>query len=461
MELADTIAAISTPIGEGGIGIVRINGEKAVQIAAKIFRSPMEKDLREAKTYTMFYGHIIHPDTQEIIDEVIVSVMLAPRTYTREDVVEINCHGGIVPLKRVLELIIRQGARLAEPGEFTQRAFLNGRIDLTQAEATIDVIRAQTETSLKVALRQLGGGLSEQIQDIRQNIIFMLAHIEASIDFPEEDIEEMEYQELRKRAEETCQSLEQLLATAESGKVIREGLKTAIIGRPNVGKSSLLNALLREKRAIVTDIPGTTRDIIEEVVNIRGIPLKIIDTAGIRETEDLVEKIGVERARESLNQADLVLCMLNAGEGLQEEDKEIFSLVEGKKKIIIINKTDLPSKLQEEEIRKIFPEETILRLSLKEELGLEELEKTIEDLVFAGQAFFIENNLVTNIRHKKLLEESRENLLEACNALASGMPTDLVAIDLKNALFSLGEITGETVSDDIIQQIFSQFCLGK
>ena len=459
--MEDTIAAISTPIGEGGIGIVRINGEKAVEIGARIFSSPSGKDLKEAQTYTMYYGYIIDPEIQQTIDEVIVSVMLAPRTFTREDVVEINCHGGIVPLKRVLELVLRQGARLAEPGEFAKRAFLNGRIDLAQAEATIDIIRSKTEASLQLALRQLGGGLSEKTQTIRQEIIFMLAHIEAAIDFPEEDIEEIESQELKTRAREAWQKTKELLATADSGKILREGLKTAIIGRPNVGKSSLLNALLKEKRAIVTDIPGTTRDIIEEVVNIRGVPLKIVDTAGIRETEDLVEKIGVERARESLEEADLVLFLLNWGEELQEEDREIIALLSNKKRIIILNKTDLPQKLEEGEIKEIFPEETILKLSLKEGLGLADLEKTIEEMVFAGQAFSLESSLVTNIRHKNLLEKAEKSLQEANQALDSGMPTDLLSIDLKDALHYLGEITGETVSDDVIDQIFSQFCIGK
>lgn len=459
--MEDTIAAISTPIGEGGIGIVRINGEEAVEIGARIFQSPSGKDLREAKTYTMYYGHIVDPETQQFLDEVIVSVMLAPRTFTRENVVEINCHGGIIPLKKVLELVLRQGARLAEPGEFAKRAFLNGRIDLTQAEATIDIIRSKTEASLQLALRQLGGGLSEKIQSLRQEVIFMLAHIEAAIDFPEEDIEEMEYAELRKRAEETWQKTKDLLVTADSGKILREGLKTAIIGRPNVGKSSLLNSLLREKRAIVTDIPGTTRDIIEEVVNIRGVPLKIIDTAGIRETEDLVEKIGVERARESLEQADLVLFLLNWGEELQEEDQEIIHLLQGKKRIIILNKTDLPQKLSEKEIREILPEETILKLSLKEGVGLEELEETIEEMVFAGQAFSLESTLVANVRHKSLLEKAENSLSETVKALSTGLPTDLISIDLKDALHYLGEITGEAISDDIMDQIFSQFCIGK
>lgn len=459
--MEDTIAAISTPIGEGGIGIVRVNGEQALEIVNKIFSSTSGKSLTEAETYTMMYGHILYPQTEEIIDEVVVSVMLAPRTYTRENVVEINCHGGIIPLKKVLELVLQQGARLAEPGEFAKRAFLNGRIDLTQAEAVIDIIRAKTEASLKLAMNQLEGNLSDKIDDLRQNIVFLLAHIEASIDFPEEDIAEMEYQELLTRARQTRKKLADLLETADSGKIIREGLRTAIIGRPNVGKSSLLNSLLREKRAIVTDIPGTTRDIIEEVVNIRGIPLRIIDTAGIRETEDIVEKIGVEKARESLEKADLVLLLLNAAEKLQQEDKEIFSLLGGKEKIIILNKIDLPMQLKEEEVRKIFPDSKIIKLSLKEEEGLVSLEKTIEEIVFAGKNLAWESTMVTNVRHKNLLEEAHKSLLEAEDALAGGLPTELVSVDLKNALYTLGEITGETVRDDIIDKIFSEFCLGK
>lgn len=461
MHLDDTITAISTPPGEGGIGIIRISGENALLIGEKVFVSVNDKKLGEMDSYTMAYGYIKNPKTKEILDEVIVSVMLAPKTYTRENIIEINCHGGVIAVKRILELVLENGARLAEPGEFARRAFVNGRIDLAQAEATIDVIRSQTEKSLQSALGQLEGGLSRKIQELREMLIFMLAHLEASIDFPEEDIEEMEYAELLNRGQELDLQLERMLSLADQGKIIREGLKTAIIGRPNVGKSSLLNALLQEKRAIVTDIPGTTRDAIEEVVNVRGIPVKIIDTAGIRETDDLVEQIGVDKAKEYLDKADLVLFLLNNNESLSQQDEEIFALLKNKKKIILLNKTDLEGILDRDEVIKRAEGAPIVELSLKEEKGLEELASVLESLFFSGSVEETDQIMVTNVRHKNLLQQAKSSLQEALNALNTNLSPDLVSIDLKNTLFALGEITGETVSDDIMDKIFSQFCLGK
>ena len=339
----DTIAAISTPPGEGAISIVRLSGEDAVKIANKVFKG---KNLEKVPTHTINYGHIVNPKTNEELDEVMVSVMLAPRTFTREDVIEINCHGGIVPTNQILQLLLSNGARLAEPGEFTKRAFLHGRIDLTQAESVMDLIRAKTDRSMKVALNQLDGNLSHLIRNLRQDILDVLAQVEVNIDYPEyDDVETLTTKMLREKAIEVKKSIQQLLTTAKQGKVLREGLATAIVGRPNVGKSSLLNHLLHEDKAIVTDIAGTTRDVIEEYVNVRGVPLKLIDTAGIRETEDKVERIGVERSRKAIEQADLVMLVLNASEELTDEDKELIQATSGKKRIVILNKTDLPRKL--------------------------------------------------------------------------------------------------------------------
>lgn len=455
----DTIAAISTPPGEGAISIVRMSGEEAVSIAQKVFSG---KDLTQAKSHTINYGHIVDPKTHEEIDEVMVSLMLAPKTFTREDVVEINCHGGIVATNRILQLLLVNGARLAEPGEFTKRAFLHGRIDLTQAESVMDLIRAKTDRSMKIALNQLDGNLSHLIDSLRKDILDVLAQVEVNIDYPEyDDVEEMTTKLLKEKAIEIKQRIEQLLKTASQGKIMREGLATALVGRPNVGKSSLLNHLLHEDKAIVTDVAGTTRDVIEEYVNVSGVPLKLIDTAGIRETDDKVEKIGVERSKKAIEQSDLVLLVLNAAESLTKEDLELIRLTNDKKRIIILNKTDLEEKLDRKELAKISENAPVYATSILKNEGVEALEKAISKLFFNG----IENSqstvMVTNARHIALLEKAQNSLDSVLEGISSGMPVDLVQIDMTEAWNLLGEITGESYEDELLDQLFSQFCLGK
>lgn len=455
----DTIAAISTPPGEGAISIVRMSGEEAVSIAQKVFSG---KDLTQAKSHTINYGHIVDPKTHEEIDEVMVSLMLAPKTFTREDVVEINCHGGIVATNRILHLLLVNGARLAEPGEFTKRAFLHGRIDLTQAESVMDLIRAKTDRSMKIALNQLDGNLSHLIDSLRKDILDVLAQVEVNIDYPEyDDVEEMTTKLLKEKAIEIKQRIEQLLKTASQGKIMREGLATALVGRPNVGKSSLLNHLLHEDKAIVTDVAGTTRDVIEEYVNVSCVPLKLIDTAGIRETDDKVEKIGVERSKKAIEQSDLVLLVLNAAESLTKEDLELIRLTNDKKRIIILNKTDLEEKLDRKELAKISENAPVYATSILKNEGVEALEEAISKLFFNG----IENSqstvMVTNARHIALLKKAQNSLDSVLEGISSGMPVDLVQIDMTEAWNLLGEITGESYEDELLDQLFSQFCLGK
>ena len=455
----DTIAAISTPPGEGAISIVRMSGEEAVSIAQKVFSG---KDLTQAKSHTINYGHIVDPKTHEEIDEVMVSLMLAPKTFTREDVVEINCHGGIVATNRILQLLLINGARLAEPGEFTKRAFLHGRIDLTQAESVMDLIRAKTDRSMKIALNQLDGNLSHLIDSLRKDILDVLAQVEVNIDYPEyDDVEEMTTKLLKEKAIEIKQRIEQLLKTASQGKIMREGLATALVGRPNVGKSSLLNHLLHEDKAIVTDVAGTTRDVIEEYVNVSGVPLKLIDTAGIRETDDKVEKIGGERSKKAIEQSDLVLLVLNAAESLTKEDLELIRLTNDKKRIIILNKTDLEEKLDRKELAKISENAPVYATSILKNEGVEALEEAISKLFFNG----IENSqstvMVTNARHIALLKKAQNSLDSVLEGISSGMPVDLVQIDMTEAWNLLGEITGESYEDELLDQLFSQFCLGK
>lgn len=455
----DTIAAISTPPGEGAISIVRMSGEEAVSIAQKVFSG---KDLTQAKSHTINYGHIVDPKTHEEIDEVMVSLMLAPKTFTREDVVEINCHGGIVATNRILQLLLVNGARLAEPGEFTKRAFLHGRIDLAQAESVMDLIRAKTDRSMKIALNQLDGNLSHLIDSLRKDILDVLAQVEVNIDYPEyDDVEEMTTKLLKEKAIEIKQRIEQLLKTASQGKIMREGLATALVGRPNVGKSSLLNHLLHEDKAIVTDVAGTTRDVIEEYVNVSGVPLKLIDTAGIRETDDKVEKIGVERSKKAIEQSDLVLLVLNAAESLTKEDLELIRLTNDKKRIIILNKTDLEEKLDRKELAEISENAPVYATSILKNEGVEALEEAISKLFFNG----IENSqstvMVTNARHIALLKKAQNSLDSVLEGISSGMPVDLVQIDMTEAWNLLGEITGESYEDELLDQLFSQFCLGK
>ncbi|PNT90833.1 tRNA uridine-5-carboxymethylaminomethyl(34) synthesis GTPase MnmE [Clostridium thermosuccinogenes] len=455
----DTIAAISTPQGTGGIGIIRISGSRAFEIAGRIFSG--KKAFDELKSHTISYGKIIDPSSSETIDEVLVSKMNKPNTFTREDVVEINCHGGLVVLKRVLELVIREGARLAEPGEFTKRAFLNGRIDLSQAEAVIDIINSKTLQSSRAAMDQLEGKLSRQLKKVRDHLIELLAHMEVNFDYPEYDVEEITGRKVYDEAGQIRDLLEGIMNSFEKGRILREGISAVIVGRPNVGKSSLLNELSGKSRAIVTDIPGTTRDIIEEYVNINGIPVKMIDTAGIRETDDVVEKIGVERAQNAIENSDLVIVMIDAGVGISEEDMEILEKVKGKKTIVLINKVDLAGKQEVDAIADKLAGFRVIRISVKNEKGIDDLEKEITDLFMKGGISLNSEVIITNIRHKDLIAKAIQSIDEARGSYENGMPLDLIAIDIKNAAEFIGQITGESVSDDVIHEIFKNFCLGK
>ncbi|QQE74457.1 tRNA uridine-5-carboxymethylaminomethyl(34) synthesis GTPase MnmE [Brevibacillus composti] len=455
----DTIAAVATPMGEGGVAIIRVSGSEAIEIVDTIYRG--KKKLSTVDSHTIHYGHLHDPKTGELVEEVLVSVMRAPRTFTREDVVEVNCHGGIVSVERVLELILDSGARLAEPGEFTKRAFLNGRIDLSQAEAVIDLIRAKTDRAMKVALNQVEGRLSRMIRKLRQNLIEAMAHIEVTLDYPEHDVEDVTQQLLMDKCLEVKEEIGRLLQTASQGKILREGLSTAIIGRPNVGKSSLLNSLVQEEKAIVTDVAGTTRDVIEEYVNVRGVPLRLIDTAGIRETEDIVEKIGVEKSRQLLQKADLVLLVLNYNEPLTQDDYNIFEAVKGFQAILIVNKFDLPQRIDLEEVKRHFPNQPLIMTSAKEETGIDLLEKAIADTFFSGRVQQDDLTYVSNARHIRLLRQAEQATDEAIRGIEERMPIDMVQIDIKKAWELLGEVVGESVGEDLIDQIFSQFCLGK
>lgn len=461
-SLEDTIAAISTPIGEGGIGIVRMSGSEALTILQRIFARGKRAHLPLAtchlKPYHLHYGHIIESETGEVVDEVLVSYMPAPRTYTREDIVEINCHGGIVPLRRILELCLRGGARLASPGEFTLRAFLNGRIDLAQAEAVLDIVRAKTEASLRVAVDQLDGHLSGEVHRIRGQLVDTLAHLEASIDFPEDEIPE---RDIASDLEKARGLLEGLLAHADRGIVYRQGIRTAIVGKPNVGKSSLLNALLRTSRAIVAPIPGTTRDTLEETLNLQGVPLVLVDTAGIvAETEDVLERLSIERSRRALAQADLALLVVDGSEPLGEADCEIARLVGDRTAILVINKIDLPQALDSKSPDFLSGAPSV-RISALTGEGLEELEQAIVETVFSGRVLASDALLVSNPRHKDALQRALDHLMAADEAHRRDMPADFIAIDLTAAISALGEITGETVTEDLLEAIFSNFCVGK
>ncbi|ART78480.1 tRNA uridine-5-carboxymethylaminomethyl(34) synthesis GTPase MnmE [Sutcliffiella horikoshii] len=458
----DTIAAISTPMGEGAIAIVRLSGEEAFRIIDEIFVTPSSKKMKDVASHTIHYGHIVDPKTDKIIEEVMVSVMRGPKTFTREDVVEINCHGGLVSVNKLLQLVMSRGARLAEPGEFTKRAFLNGRIDLSQAEAVMDLIRAKTDRAMNVALGQMEGRLSKLIQKLRQEILETLAHVEVNIDYPEyDDVEEMTHQLLLEKSTYVKEELEKLLQTSQQGKILREGLSTVIIGRPNVGKSSLLNSLVHENKAIVTDIPGTTRDVIEEYVSVRGVPLRLVDTAGIRETEDIVERIGVERSREVLKKADLILLVLNNNDDLTMEDKQLFEAVKGMDVIVIVNKTDLPTKIDIGQVKELANHHTVISTSLKEEQGIDELEEAISSMFFQGDLEAGDMTYVSNSRHIGLITQAQQALEDAIVGMESGVPIDIVQIDLTRTWEILGEIIGDAVHESLIDQLFSQFCLGK
>jgi len=442
----DTIAAISTPLGEGGIGIVRLSGAEALSIAKAVFRGNLS-DRR------LSYGHIIDPQTSEPVDEVLVSYMAAPHTYTREDVVEINCHGGPLPLQRVLQLALRHGARLAQPGEFTLRAFLNGRIDLAQAESVLDVVRARTEASLRVAVQGLDGRLSSAIKDLREQLLSTLAYLTARIDFPEDEIAS---QEVVQPLNEALRVLRELIATADAGMVYRFGIKTAIVGRPNVGKSSLLNRLLREDRSIVTPIPGTTRDTIEEVSNLKGVPFILVDTAGIIHSRDLIESLGVERSRKAIGQADLVLTVIDVSQSITDADREIVALIGAKDALVVANKCDLPHQAKPEELG----QEVIYTSALSGE-GLSHLEDKMVEVALGGKVIASDAPMVNNPRHKDALERAAKTLAQALQDSDAGMPDDFVTIHLTASLNALGEITGETVQEDLLETIFANFCIGK
>jgi tRNA modification GTPase len=458
----DTIAAISTPMGEGAIAIVRMSGEDAFKIADKLFRGVGGKRISEVASHTIHYGHIVDPSTNEVAEEVMVSSMRGPKTFTKENVIEINCHGGLVSVNRVLQLCLKYGARLAEPGEFTKRAFLNGRIDLSQAEAVMDLIRAKTDRAMNVALGQMEGRLSKLIRKLRQEILETLAQIEVNIDYPEyDDVEEMTHTLLKDKSSYIQKEILKLLQTSQQGKILREGLSTVIVGRPNVGKSSLLNSLVHENKAIVTDIPGTTRDVIEEYVNVRGVPLRLLDTAGIRETEDIVERIGVERSRQVLKEADLILLVLNNSEALSEEDENLFKVVEGMDVIVIVNKTDLPQKINIQRVRELSENHKLVTTSLLKEEGVEELEEAIASLFFTGTIESGDMTYVSNSRHIALLNQALGAIEEVQNGIVIGTPIDIIQIDLTRTWELLGEIIGDSVHESLIDQLFSQFCLGK
>ncbi|KHF40060.1 tRNA uridine-5-carboxymethylaminomethyl(34) synthesis GTPase MnmE [Halalkalibacter okhensis] len=455
----DTIAAISTALGEGAIGIVRLSGDDAIQIADKLYSG--KDSLAAIPSHTIVYGHIVDSSSNERVEEAMVSVMRAPRTFTREDVVEINCHGGVLSVNRVLQLALRHGARLAEPGEFTKRAFLNGRIDLSQAEGVMDLIRAKTDRAMNVALKQVDGRLSKKIGTLRQALLETVAHVEVNIDYPEYDAETMTHEMLQEKATFVINEIDKLLTTAKQGKILREGLSTVIIGRPNVGKSSLLNSLVHENKAIVTDVAGTTRDIIEEYVNVKGVPLRLVDTAGIRETEDIVERIGVERSREVLKKADLILLVLNYGEELSQEDEALFEAVEKMNVIVIVNKTDVEQKIDLNKVKKLAADRPLVTTSLLRDEGVDQLEQAIADLFFEGEIEGDDVTYVSNTRHITLLEQAKSTIEDAVGAIEMGVPIDLVQIDVTRTWELLGEIIGDSVQESLIDQLFAQFCLGK
>lgn len=456
----DTITSISTPMGEGAIGIVRLSGPEAVEIGDKLYKG--KKKLKDVPSHTINYGHIIDPETDEVVEEVMISVLRAPKTFTREDIIEINCHGGILTINRILELTMTHGARMAEPGEYTKRAFLNGRIDLSQAEAVMDFIRSKTDRASKVAMNQIEGRLSDLIKRQRQSILEILAQVEVNIDYPEyDDVEDATTEFLLAQSKKIKNEIDQLLETGTQGKIMREGLSTVIVGKPNVGKSSMLNNLIQDNKAIVTEVAGTTRDVLEEYVNVRGVPLRLVDTAGIRDTEDIVEKIGVERSRKALSEADLILFVLNNNEPLTEEDRTLYEVIKNEDAIVIVNKTDLERQLDIEEVKTMIGDTPLIQTSMLKQEGIDELELQIRDLFFGGEVQNQDMTYVSNSRHISLLKQARQTIQDAIDAAEAGIPMDMVQIDLTRTWEILGEIIGESASDELINQLFSQFCLGK
>ena len=476
----DTIAAIATAMTSSGIGIVRISGKDAIIIADRIFKMKSQKSLMEQPSHTIHYGYLY--DGEEMIDEVMVLLMRGPRSYTREDTVEIDCHGGVYVMKRILETVIKYGARPAEPGEFTKRAFLNGRIDLSQAESVIDVIHSKNEFALKSSLSQLSGSVSEKVKEIRGNILHEIAFIESALDDPEHISLEGYPEKLRGIVEEVIGKIEKLLSKSENGKMLKEGISTVIVGKPNAGKSSLLNTLVGEERAIVTNIAGTTRDVLEEQIHFNGILLNITDTAGIRDTDDLVEKIGVEKAKKYLSDADLVIYVVDTSTKLDENDYEIMQLLKGRKSIILLNKSDLKPLTTPQDVKEYVdkiseePEDSeqiqnlnydlknncrMISVSTKEQTGMDELEDTIKEMFFSGEVTFNDEVYITNVRHKTSLQEADKSLHLVLRSIEDEMPEDFYSIDLMNAYEELGSIIGEAVEDDLVNEIFSKFCMGK
>lgn len=456
--MEDTIAAVATAYGEGGIGIIRISGEKSLDILKSVFQPASGSDGIISRRMT--YGKVID-DENRLVDEVLAVYMKGPKTYTAEDVVEINCHGSMVSLRKTLALVLRKGARLAEPGEFTKRAFLNGRMDLSQAEAVIDLIKAKTDRSFDIAVSQLEGELSGRVGAIREKLLDVLVNITVNIDYPDEDIEELTYVELKKNISEINDMIGILTSSASAGRMIREGIRVAIVGKPNVGKSSLMNGLLRESRAIVTDMPGTTRDTIEEAISIKNIPVYLTDTAGIRETTDTIEQIGIEKTKEAFNSADFIIFILDGSEELTEEDRLIMEYIGERNALVLINKNDLGQKIDAHEIRDAMPGVRVIQTSLIKGEGITEIEDTIEELVYGGRISQKESLMVNNVRHIELLNRAADSLQDAYTMADAGEALDFIEVDVKSAYELLGEITGETVSDDIINEVFSRFCLGK
>lgn len=462
MKFHDTIVAVATARGEAGIGIVRVSGDLALQIAAELFRSPRGVSPTRLSTHTLTYGHVIDTNaSDDIIDEVLLGVMHAPKTYTGEDIVEFNCHGGIVTLTAVLDLVVKNGARVAEPGEFTKRAFLNGRLDLAQAEAVAELISSKTELSRKIAIEALAGKLSDTVNSLSDQLAGLLAEIEASIDFPDEDLDFMKVETQLETARVVQNDLTTLLNTADEGKIITEGVNVAILGKPNVGKSSLLNALVGTTRAIVTDIPGTTRDTVEETINVNGIPLKLVDTAGIRQTDDIVEQQGVERSKAVLDRSELLLLMFDASQPLNNADLELLQAAESTKAILILNKVDLPVVTPSTTLLVHAPQKRVIETVIPEGKGLDALKSVICEELLGDEWVVGESPIVTNARHQEALRRASEGLGYAIESLENGMPPDLVAVDLRISLDGLGDIVGKTTTEDILDRIFSQFCVGK
>ncbi len=459
MKITDTIAAISTSTGNSGIGIIRVSGDEAIEIVDKIFKSNKEgKRLINVKSHTVNYGNIV--DGEKVLDQVLVLVMKNPHSYTGEDTVEIDCHGGMLILKKVLDLVIKNGAKSAAPGEFTKRAFLNGRLDLSQAEAVMDLINSQNDFALNSSIEQLKGGVSEKIKEIRSDVIYHIAFIESALDDPEHISLDGYDNEISEMINKNISKIKKMIDTFDNGRIMKEGIKTVILGKPNAGKSSLLNRMLGEERAIVTDIEGTTRDTLEENINLNGLSLKIIDTAGIRNTDDKVEQIGVNKAKEIAEGADLIIYVVDGSKDIDENDKEILEIIKNKKVIVLLNKIDIDRVVDIEQLNEI-PKEDIIEFSAKAGLGMDELEEKIKDMFYSGEITFNDQVYITNARHKEALENSYNSLLKVKESVDAGMPEDFYSIDLMDAYEQLGLIIGESVEDDLVNEIFSKFCMGK